>query len=117
MVYEIPEIRSPEEAALARIDELRRQLRFYVAEPRRWVGSVRRVLGARAIRGSNSIEGFDVSVEDALAAIEGDEPAEAREGDWLAVLGYRRAMTYVLQLAHDAAFYVYAQPHPSIRFS
>jgi Fic family protein len=65
---------------------------------------VRRVLGARAIRGSNSIEGFNVSVEDALAAIEGDEPSEARDSDWLAVTGYQRAMTYVLQLAHDEHF-------------
>jgi Fic family protein len=104
MVYEIPDIQAQEEAALARIEELKRQLRFYVAEPRRWVGSVRRVLGARAIRGSNSIEGFNVSVEDALAAIEGDEPTEATDRDWLAVLGYRRAMTYVLQLAHDEHF-------------
>jgi Fic family protein len=104
MVYETPEIQAAEEAALEQIEELRRQLRFYVAEPRRWVGSVRRVLGARAIRGSNSIEGFNVSVEDALAAIEGDEPAEAGFNDWQAVMGYRRAMTYVLQLAHDKHF-------------
>jgi Fic family protein len=104
MIYEIPEIRDSEEAALERIEQLRRELRFYVAEPRRWVGSVRRVLGARAIRGSNSIEGFNVSVEDALAAIEGDEPAEAEQSDWHAVLGYQRAMTYVLQLAHDEHF-------------
>lgn len=104
MIYEIPQIQAAEEAALEKIEDLRRQLRHYVAEPRRWVGSVRRVLGARAIRGSNSIEGFDVSVEDALAAIEGEEPAEASETDWLAVLGYRRAMTYVLQLAHDEHF-------------
>ena len=65
---------------------------------------MRRVLGARAIRGSNSIEGFHVSVEDALAAMEGDEPAEAASNDWQAVMGYRRAMTYVLQLAHDDHF-------------
>ncbi len=104
MIYEIPEIKAAEEAALEKIEDLRRQLRHYVAEPRRWVGSVRRVLGARAIRGSNSIEGFEVSVEDALAAIEGEEPVEANETDWLAVLGYRRAMTYVLQLAHDEHF-------------
>lgn len=104
MIYEIPEIEAPEKAALARIEELKRQLRFHVAEPRRWLGSVRRVLGARAIRGSNSIEGFDVSVEDALAAIEGDEPVDASERDWLAVLGYRRAMTYVIQLARDEHF-------------
>jgi Fic family protein len=104
-VYEIPAVEAAEQAALERIDDLRRQLRFRVAEePRRWVGSVRRVLSARAIQGSNSIEGYEVSVEDALAAIEGDEPAEARRRDWLAVLGYRRAMTYVLQLAGDPYF-------------
>lgn len=104
-IYEIPALEAAEEAALERIDDLRRQLRFYIAEePRRWVGSVRRVLSARAIQGSNSIEGYDVSVEDALAAVDGDEPAEARERDWLAVLGYRRAMTYVLQLADDPHF-------------
>jgi Fic family protein len=104
-VYEIPAVGAAEEAALERIDDLRRQLRFYIAEePRRWVGSVRRVLSARAIQGSNSIEGYEVSVEDALAAIDGDEPAEARARDWLAVLGYRRAMTYVLQLAGDSHF-------------
>jgi len=103
--YEIPAVEAAEEAALERIDDLRRQLRFYIAEePRRWVGSVRRVLSARAIQGSNSIEGYKVSVEDALAAVDGDEPAEARERDWLAVLGYRRAMTYVLQLADDPHF-------------
>lgn len=104
MIYEIPDVDAAETAALARIEDLRRQLRYRVAEPRRWVGSVRRVLGARAIQGSNSIEGYDVSLEDALAAVEGDEPAEAQERDWLAVLGYRRAMTYVLQLADDPHF-------------
>lgn len=104
MIYEIPAIEAPEAAALERIEDLKRQLRHRVAEPRRWVGSVRRVLGARAIQGSNGIEGYDVSVEDALAAVEGNEPAEAEERDWLAVLGYRRAMTYVLQLADDPHF-------------
>ncbi len=104
MIYEVPEVDAAEAAALEQIEDLRRQLRYRVAEPRRWVGSVRRVLSARAIQGSNSIEGYDVSIEDALAAIEGDEPAEAQEREWLAVLGYRRAMTYVLQLAGDPHF-------------
>lgn len=103
-IYEIPDVEAAELAALERIEDLRRQLRYRVAEPRRWVGSVRRVLSARAIQGSNSIEGYDVSIEDALAAVEGDEPSEAQERDWLAVLGYRRAMTYVLQLAGDPHF-------------
>lgn len=104
MIYETPALGLEEDAALEKIDQLRRELRFYVAEPRRWVGSVGRVLRARAIQGSNSIEGYNVSVEDAVAAMEGDEPAEARLEDWQAISGYRRAMTYILQLAQDDHF-------------
>jgi Fic family protein len=104
VIYDIPELGPEERAALSQIDELRRQLRFSVADPKRWVGSVRRVLAARAIQGSNSIEGYNVSVEDAVAAIEGDEPTTAEKEDWNAVLGYRRAMTYVIQMAQDPHF-------------
>jgi Fic family protein len=103
-IFDCPEIRAEEQAALAHIEALRRDLRFYVAEPRRWLGPVRKVLAARAIQGSNSIEGYNVSVEDAVAALEGDEPTEATAENWAAVANYRRAMTYVLQLAHDDHF-------------
>jgi Fic family protein len=104
MIFATPELGPEEELALEKIAELRRELRYYVAEPRRWIGSVRRVLSAKAIQGSNSIEGHNVSDEDAVAAVEGDEPMDAEAEDWAAVNGYRRAMTYVLQLAHDEHF-------------
>jgi Fic family protein len=105
VIYETPQLSFDEDAALERIAETWSQLRYYVAEePRRWVGSVRRVLGARAIQGSNSIEGYNVSVEDALAAMEGEEPTSAGDEDWNAISGYRRALTYVLQIAHDPDF-------------
>lgn len=104
MIFQTPPIGPEEQNALTEIARLRNELRYYVAEPRRWVGSVRRVLSARAIQGSNSIEGFNVSVEDAIAAIEGEEPAEASWVDRQAVLSYRRAMTYVIQLANDSHF-------------
>lgn len=104
MIFDIPVIDDAETAALARIERLRSQLRYFVAERRRWVGSVRRVLSARAIQGSNSIEGYNVSVEDAVAAIEGEDPVGATTEDWHAVMGYRRALTYVLQLAQDEHF-------------
>jgi Fic family protein len=116
MVFDFPEIGVEEEVALTKIDALRRELRHHVAEPRRWVGSVRRMLAARAIQGSNSIEGFNVSVEDAVAAIEDDEPAEAGTEDWHAVTGYRRAMTYVLQLAGDEQFQLSASLIRSLHF-
>ncbi len=116
MIFQTPPMSFEEEAALKKIDELRRQLRFRIAEPRRWVGQVRRVLGARAIQGSNSIEGYGVSVEDALAAIGGEEPTDAKGEDWNAVSGYRRAMTYVLQLAQDEHFEYTPQIIRSLHF-
>ena len=104
MIYTTPILGPEEQAALDQIQELRRSLRFYVAQPRRWMGPVRRVLAARAIQGSNSIEGYDVSVEDAVAAIQGHEPSGAAIENWRAVTGYWRALTYVLQLAQDEHF-------------
>lgn len=116
VIFAIPDPTLEEETALGRIEELRRELRHYVAEPKRWVGQIRRVLAARAIQGSNSIEGYNVSVEDAVAAIEGDEPSTASYEDWQAAQGYRRAMTYVLQLARDEHFSYSAQVISSLHF-
>ncbi len=116
MIFAVPDPTFEEELALARIEELRRELRHYVAEPKRWVGQIRRVLAARAIQGSNSIEGYDVSVDDAVAAIQGNEPTTASEEDWQAAQGYRRAMTYVLQLAHNEHFAYTPQLIGSLHF-
>lgn len=104
LIFQTPQLGFGELAALEKIEGLRGNLRFYVSEPRRWFGSVGRVLRARAIQGSNSIEGYNVSVEDAVAAIEGEDPVEAEAENWEAILGYRSAMTYVLQLARDPHF-------------
>jgi len=59
---------------------------------------------ARAIRGSNSIEGYDVTLDDALAAVEEDEPLNADRRTWAEITGYRAAMTYVQQLAEAEHF-------------
>ncbi len=104
VVYQVPELGAEERAALRVIGRLRKQLRYSTAEPRRWVGTMRRVLAARAIQGSNSIEGYHVSVEDAIAVIEGEEVADPRSIDARAVSGYQRAMTYVSTLAQDDHF-------------
>ncbi len=116
MIHQTPILGLEELSALGRIEDLRRELRFRTAEPKRWIGSVRRVLAARAIQGSNSIEGYNVSVEDAVAAVEGDTPTEAGNEDWNAVVGYRRAMTYVLRLAQDPHFEYSAQLIRSLHF-
>ncbi len=71
------------------------------SHPHRWLGLLRRVMMARAVRGSNSIEGYHVTVEDALAAGVGEEPMEATGATWKAVVGYQSAMTYVTQKSED----------------
>jgi Fic family protein len=104
MLFQTPQLHGLEVEVVGRIDELRQTLKYSVQTPKRWPGLLRRALFARAIRASNSIEGFNVSVEDAIAAVEGDEPLDAADADWKAVRGYRLAMTYVLQLAADPHF-------------
>jgi Fic family protein len=104
MLFQPPKLDELELGVVARIEELKQTLRYAVQSPKRWPGLLRRALFARAIMASNSIEGFNVTVEDAIAAVEGDEPVEAGDADWLAVRGYRSAMTYVLQLAQDPHF-------------
>jgi Fic family protein len=65
---------------------------------------LRRSSIARAIQGSNSIEGYNVSLDDAIAAVEGESPPDPYEENWRATVGYRNAMTYVLQLSRDPHF-------------
>jgi Fic family protein len=60
---------------------------------------------ARAIQGSNSIEGFDAALDDAAAVAMGQEPLDANEETRLALAGYRDAMTFVMQLAADPEFH------------
>ena len=93
MLFQTPDLDSLELDVLARIEELKRVLGHAVsATPRRWYGVLRRVTFARAIRGSNSIEGYVVSVDDAVAAAEGGEPLEAGAAAWEAVKAYQAAM-------------------------
>ena len=99
MIYDTPRLDAADESVLAEIEGLRGELRFYLREPRRWFGSLRRATIARAVQGSNSIEGYHASVEDVAAVMEGEEPLEADEETRQAIAGYRDAMTYVLQLA------------------
>lgn len=101
-VYATPELAPVEKEVLKLIDELREQLRLRVAEkPRRWAGQLRRMAFARAVQASNSIEGYDASIDDVVAAIDDEPTLSADEETRLALSGYRDAMTYVLQIAGD----------------
>lgn len=104
MIFKAPELRDKELEVLDEISKIRKQVKYATSAPRRWSGMLRRNLLAGAIRGSNSIEGYNASVEDAIAVVQHDEPFTA-EGETLQALrGYRNAMTFVLQLARDPNF-------------
>jgi len=101
-VYETPELHPVELEVLRLIASLREQLALYVnPEPRRWMGTLRRMSFARAVQASNSIEGYDASLDDVIAAVDDEPTLSADQDTRLALAGYRDAMTYVLQVAQD----------------
>jgi len=102
MIFSPPANLDEEAAAIDRIDQLRRQLKWRVAEePRQWRGGLRRLTLAKAIQASNAIEGYNASVDDVMAVVEDEEPLDAPAQTRLALEGYRDALTYVLQLADE----------------
>ncbi len=104
MLFKTPTLGEDELRVIGRINEMRKSLHYAVTQSKRWTGLLRRSTLARAVRGSNSIEGYNVTVEDAIALAEGEEPMDATAETKAAVSGYQSAMTYVLQLSDDPHF-------------
>jgi Fic family protein len=98
-LYTAPPLTSADEGVLGEIHGMRRDLRNVLRTPRRWEGGLRRSALARNIRGSNSIEGYQVAEDDAAAAIDGDEPFAADDKTFLEIQGYRQALGYVLAMS------------------
>lgn len=116
MIFQTPEAVDAELKVLEEINGLREKLRFQLHEPRRWVGSLRRLSLARAIQGSNTIEGYTAELDDAVAVAAGEEPVDTDAETRLALKGYRDAMTYVLQLSNDPDFQYTEQLIKSLHF-
>ncbi len=99
MLFQAPELDARDLAVIHEIDQMRVELSQDTQAPKQWTSVIRRNLLAKAIQGSNSIEGYDVNEDDAIAAVTGDEPLEADAKTWAEIVGYQTAMSYVLQLA------------------
>jgi len=104
MIFAAPTPSAAELEVIAKINDMRQSLKHAISSTGRWSGVLRRATLARNIRHSNSIEGINVTKDDALAAVDDDEPLTAEKDTWKATIGYRSAMTYVLQLAGDPHF-------------
>ena len=116
MLFQEPVLSEQEIEVAERVEELRARLRFQLHQPRRWLGNLRRLSFARAIQGSNSIEGFVAALDDVAAVEAGEEPLDADTETKLALWGYREAMTYVLQLAGEERFDYSEQLLKSLHF-
>jgi Fic family protein len=90
------------EAVIARITELRERLRFYTSDHlNRWTRLMARTTAARVIVGTNAMEGVNVTQEEAIAVVDGEEALSAEDEDKHAIEGYWRAMTYIVQLSKE----------------
>jgi Fic family protein len=103
-IYTSPKLTSEDVTVLDEIHAMRRELADVLRVPRRWEGGLRRTMLARAIRGSNSIEGYVVAEDDAAAALDDEAPLTADEITFAEIRGYRHALGYVLQMASDRHF-------------
>lgn len=116
MLFTAPTLDSHDIAVVAEVHAVREELAHQLRAPRRWQGTLRRTTQAKAVQGSSSIEGYRVDDQDAAAAIDGDEPLSADQRTWAEILGYRRVLTYVLQMAQTPGFRVDAQTLRTMHF-
>lgn len=91
---------------IAEIHVFRASLADFLRVPTRWNGLLRRTTTARAIQGSNTIEGYTVSDADAVAAVDDAPPLSTDEATWMEILAYRRVLTYVLHVATEPGFVI-----------
>jgi len=103
-LFRTPDPDLEDRGVINEIDAMRAGLASVLRVPTRWSGSLRRTAQARAIQGSNTIEGYTVTDQDAAAAVEDERPLSADESTWAEIIGYRRVLTYVLNLATDPGF-------------
>lgn len=116
MLFDTPELGAREIEVISDINDLVEKLRLRLHDPHRWLGSLRRAQFARAVQGSNSIEGYDAPVDDAAAIELGEAPLDADEETRAAIKGYCDAMTYVLQLSSEPDFQYGDQLLKSLHF-
>ena len=105
-LFAIPDPDLEDQQVIAEIHDVRALLADFLRVPKRWNGLLRRTSTARAIQGSNTIEGYTVSDEDAVAAVDDEPPLTADGATWAEIVAYRRVLTYVLNVATEPGFVI-----------
>lgn len=117
MIFQYPKLAADDRQVLDLIRGLRKELRHQVnMNPVRWTGFLRRNTFARALQGSNSIEGINANLAEAIAIVDEEKPETLEEETERALTCYRTAMTYVLRLHDDPHAQINAQLIRSLHF-
>jgi Fic family protein len=117
MIYDPPQLEPVDQLVIGMISHQRERLRGILqGNATRWHGSLRRSMMARAIVGSNSIEGYNATVDEAIAVVDNEAPVDGATETWFAIKGYRDALTYILQAANDPYFEFSKQFLKSLHF-
>ena len=117
MIFAEPTLSREDHKVLDILEEQRRRLRLATQHnPRRWHGTLRQSTFARLIQGSNAIEGYNATMDEAMAAVEDEPPFDEKTETWRALDGYRTAMTCIMQAAVDPYFEFSRQFLKSLQF-
>lgn len=102
MLFAVPELPPEYTYVVGVINTLRAQLRFATSDSlNRWHGFLARMSYARAIQESNTMEGINATFEEAVAAVDDEAPLNPEDENTRALLGFRDAMNYIIQLSKD----------------
>lgn len=105
MIFSVGALPQDYKVVIEAIEGFRETLRFATSDSlNRWTRLLARTTAARAMVGTNVMEGVNVTLDDAMAAVDGEEPISEEEADKQAIQGYWRAMTYIVQLSKDASY-------------
>lgn len=117
MIFAEPALSAKDHKVLGILNNQRVRLKIATQNnPCRWYGTLRKSTLARVIQGSNAIEGYNASMDQAMAAVEDESPLDEKTETWAAINGYRAAMTYIMQAAEDPYFEFNKQFLKSLHF-
>jgi Fic family protein len=117
LIYQFPELDGSDLSVIALIDDQRAALEYRLNQnPGRWMGFLRRNAFARAMRGSNSIEGINADLAEAVAVVDDDRPETLQEETVRALTAYRTAMTYIMRTHKDPHFEINLQLIRSLHY-
>ena len=102
MIVETPKLSSRHIEAVDKIWQVQLQIAPLVNEPARWTGSLRRQALSRAVQASNSIEGFEATLPQVQELFLNNSKSQIIPSTQAALIGYRDAMTFLMQLSKDA---------------